>query len=115
MHNGLHVEILIDRAHPIGRDDAAGVEDVVLEAAITTIMDLEDSVAAVDAEDKVRGLPQLARPDAGARWSSAFEKGGKTGHPPARTRTAATRTPDGAHARAARPQPAAGPQRRPST
>ena len=76
-HNGLHIGLLIDPSHPVGRDSAAGLRDVLLESALTAIQDCEDSVACVDAADKVLAYANwlgLMKGD----LSETFEKGGET-------------------------------------
>jgi malate synthase len=77
IHHGLHIELVLDRAHPVGSIDVAGIADIILESALTTIVDLEDSVATVDAADKLAAYHNwlgVIRGD----LADTFEKSGKT-------------------------------------
>ena len=76
-NNGLHIEVMFEPNHPVGQTDTSGISDVILEAALTTIIDLEDSIAAVDAQDKVAAYTNWLGLMRGDLFAS-FDKGGQT-------------------------------------
>jgi malate synthase len=76
-HHGLHIQLEIDRSHPVGKSDPAGVADIILEAALTTIVDFEDSIAAVDADDKVAAYTNFLGLIRGS-LTAQFDKDGRS-------------------------------------
>ena len=78
-HHGLHIELHFDRNHPIGAASPSGLKDIVLESAVTTILDCEDSVAVVDGPDKATAYGHLVGLFRG-ELTASFAKGGKTVH-----------------------------------